>query len=70
MTDEPEKKKREPGLLFLRGLSSPVKNLFKAKCVRRSLSMTEVVEALMLFYVEGDNAALLEPFLRKNRRKT
>lgn len=56
-------KKSRPCVLFLRGLSVPVKNLFRSKCVRRQLTMTDVTEALMRFYM--DNSDMVEPYLEE-----
>lgn len=69
MADDTKKKPR-PCVLFLRGLSVPVKNLFRAKCVARQLTMTDVVEALMRFYME--NPGLVEPYVEdvlRSRKK-
>lgn len=53
--------KPKPAILFLRGLSTAVKTQFHAKCVRRSRTMTDVIEALMKFYL--DNPAAVESYV-------
>ena len=40
------------GVLYLRGIPSAVKTLFKSVCVRRGDNMTDVIAALMHLYVE------------------
>jgi hypothetical protein len=59
--------------IFLRGMSKPVKQMFKKKCVGRELAMVDVVEALMRFYLH--NSELVEDCLNdvlksKNRTTT
>jgi len=41
------------GVLYVRGIPTPVKSLFKATCARRGEDMSKVIQKLMSAYVEN-----------------
>lgn len=45
-------KRQTTGVLYFRKISPAVKSQFKSVCVRRGESMQEVIEALMIKYIE------------------
>lgn len=43
--------KKKTGVLYIRGLPKPLKDIFKATCARRGDSMQAVIEACIKKYV-------------------